>query len=373
MSTTTTTVNANPSTYDAPSGIADDCSSDVTPALVAWIASVPDNSVLRFAPDACYEIENVLMIEGRHRLTFLGNGATFMAKTDGTGQPPPPGVNDKSWPRRRAQWWIRQSTGITLTNMTIIGANPYTGLVDAQYNPNYEVQSGVVVNGSNGVTIADSTISKVWGDFVTIENDSSNVTIRNNRMTTTGRQGIAITKASHVLIDGNTMDDVRWGMFDIEPNGSSGVVDDVHIVNNVSGNARWIWLASWGPSTLVSNIVVEHNTVTGRSLTLVYVNNTTPAAGLRGPFTIAHNDLQLTPGWLAAFELVGAKQVSIHDNVVRPVPTTTMTMVHASHSDQLQVRDNDFTGAAKIMDQGDTPTWCEVDNLPAALSQNKPC
>jgi hypothetical protein len=48
-------------------------------------------------------------------------------------------------------------------------------------------------------------------------------------------------------------------------------------------------------------------------------------------------------------------------------------MVHASGSDQIQVQHNDFTGAAKIIDPGDTPTWCEADNQPAALSQNKPC
>jgi hypothetical protein len=31
------------------------------------------------------------------------------------------------------------------------------------------------------------------------------------------------------------MDDVRWGMFDLEPNGATQVIDDVHILNNVTG------------------------------------------------------------------------------------------------------------------------------------------
>ena len=70
---------------------------------------------------------------------------------------------------------------------------------------------------------------------------------------------------------------------------------------------------------------------------------------------------------------MGAKQVSIHDNIVRTTPDKQRTMVRAWESDELQVHHNDFTGAAKILDQGLTPTWCESNNKPAALSQNKPC
>jgi hypothetical protein len=371
--TTTTTFPMNPTrvTYNVPAGIAKDCSTDVTPALMAWFKSVPDNSVLLFGAGACYEIENVLLIASRRRLTFDGNGATFMAKTDGASQTPPAGLT--GWPRRRAHWWVLGSTDITVTNMTIIGANPYVGRVDAQFNPNYERQAGLVVDGSTGVTLANARISKVWGDFVLLDGNSRSVTIRNNKMMTSGRQGIAIVRASKVLVDGNVLTDVRWGMFDLEPNSSSTVLDDIRIVNNLTGSSRWMWFASWGLSTSVRNIVVEHNVSLGLSRTLVFVRNDRPDLGRRGPFSFAYNDFRLGTGELAAFELWGAQQVTVHDNIVRTAKDTKPTMVHAWGSDQLQVHHNDFTGAAMILDQGDTPTWCEADNKPAALSQNKPC
>src|SRR5260221_7056734 len=134
---TTTTqphpANGQPVTYDIPTDITSDCSSDVTARLLAWIDSTPDNSVLRFGTNACYEIEGVLYVEARQKLTFVGNGARFVAKTDGADQKRPDGVTDPRWPRRRAQWWFDQSGDISITNVSVTGSNPNSGQVDAQY------------------------------------------------------------------------------------------------------------------------------------------------------------------------------------------------------------------------------------------------
>lgn len=371
--TTTTIADGLPTSFDVPTDIAGDCSADVTSPLLAWIGSVPDNSVLNFADGACYEIEGTLYVAGRRSLTFDGHGATFMAKTDGSGAPPPEGIRASNWPRRRAHWWFSGSNGITIRDLTVIGANPYTGRSDAQYDPLLEVQSGVVVTASNNVTIDGLTISKVWGDFVTIEQASTGVTVRNSTMTTSGRQGIAVTSGRHIVIDGNHLDDVRWGVFDLEPNGAAAVIDDVKILHNVSGRSRWFWLANVGPSPFISNIDVEYNTITVHSPSIVYVSNKTPSAGLRGPWTIAHNDFHIYWTGYAAFELAGAKDVSIYDNVVHPVPAVNLVVVRASSSDRIAIHDNDFTGSGQIFVQGDTPTWCEANNLPTDRSHNKPC
>jgi len=377
-STTASTIPVSPGDpiqSHVPDTIANDCSADVTSQLLAWINSVPDNAVLTFDTGACYEIEGVLMVSRRNWLTFDGNGATFEAKTDGASSPPPAELGDaSSWPRRRAHWFVLNSTNITITNLTVIGNDPYTGMGDAQYNPSYEKQSGVVVNASSYVTLTDLTISKVWGDFVSIEKDASHVTVRNGHFTTSGRQGIAITSGTHIVIDGNAMDDVRWGMFDLEPNGDSAVIDDVQIINNVTGTSRWFWFASIGPSVHVSNIDIEYNHMTGYSyVTAIYVNNKTPTAGLRGPWTIAHNDMKV--GWTTygGFEFHGAGQLSIHDNVVHILAMPHPIAVKAADSDHLQVHDNDFTGTSRIIDPGNTTNWCEINDIPADLSQNVPC
>ena len=70
-------------THDVPVAIAGDCSRDVTGAIQAWIGSVGDGSVLRFAPNACYRIDGTLRLDGRNNLTLEGNNATFKAGTDG--------------------------------------------------------------------------------------------------------------------------------------------------------------------------------------------------------------------------------------------------------------------------------------------------
>jgi hypothetical protein len=366
-------VNADTVTYDVPSGVASDCSSDVTTPLLDWIDSTPDNSVLRFGTNACYEIEGVLYVTGRQRLTFVGNGADFMAKTNGADQPRPHGVADPRWPRRRAHWWFANSNDISISNVTVTGSNPHSGQADAQYDAKYEVQSGFVITASTNVTVADNSIERVWGDFVTVEEHSSNVTIRGNHMTTDGRQGVAVTNASHVVIDGNTMDDMRRSVFDLEVNFDTGVIDDVRIINNTTGNSRLLWLANAGNSTHISNIVIQNNTMTGTSLSLLYSKTKDPSAGKRGPWTIDHNHFRMHDTTWAGFEWIGSDGISLHDNVVAIDPGANITMVRASSSDQLQVHDNDFTGTAVLLDPGDTPTWCEAANQPAALSHNRPC
>ena len=209
---------------------------------------------------------------------------------------------------------------------------------------------------------------------MTVEDKSSNVTISRNHMTTDGRQGIAVTNAAHVVIDSNVMDDMRRSVFDLEVNLDSGAIDDVRIVNNTTGNSGLLWLANAGNSTHVSNVVVENNTMTGTSLSLLYSKTKDPSAGRRGPWTIDHNHFRMRETTWAGFEWIGSDGISLHDNVVTIDPgATDITMVRASSSDQLQVHDNDFTGTAVLLDPGDTPTWCESANLPAALSHNQPC
>ena len=60
-----------------PASIPSDCSRDVSAELLAWIASVPDGSTLRFAANGCYRVDRTLTIQYRNGLTFEGNGATF--------------------------------------------------------------------------------------------------------------------------------------------------------------------------------------------------------------------------------------------------------------------------------------------------------
>ena len=120
-----------PVTYDVPADIPSDCSSDVTPRLLAWLDATPDNSVLRFGADACYEIEGVVYVNSpeadlrRQRARSARHGP--INPTEGVRSP---------WPRRRAHWWFAHSVDISISNVSVTGSNPNTGQTDAQYNNN---------------------------------------------------------------------------------------------------------------------------------------------------------------------------------------------------------------------------------------------
>ena len=351
--TTTTTApprGTNPTTvsYDVPAGITGDCSRDVTPGVMAWIASVPDNSILNFTVGACYQIENVLYLVDRHRLTFVGHGATFMAKTDGASQTPPLGVTKLHWPRRRAHWWLKDSSDITITDLTVIGANPASGQVPWMYDSRFEVQSGVVVSSSSKVTIDDVVIRKVWGDFLTVA-DSNEVVIRDSEMTTVGRQGIAVTSGSHVLIQGNTMDDVGWGMFDLEPNGEQRGHRRRPHPRQRDGVVALVLARQRRP---------EHEGVQHRRRGQPHDRQEPhgrvreqpdPDAGRRGPWTIAGNEFRMGVSTkYAAFMFRGSNDVDIHDNLVTPIDGATPKMVYVEASNHLRVHHNDFTGAPDL-------------------------
>jgi hypothetical protein len=213
----------------------------------------------------------------------------------------------------------------------------------------------------------------VWGDFVTIEAQSTYVTISGNQMTTDGRQGIAVTNARHVVIDGNTMNDMRRSVFDLEANYASDVIDDVRIVNNTTGESRLVWLANGGRSTHISNIVIDNNTMIGTGLGVIYSATPAGATLRRGPWTIDNNRFKMKSTTWDAMTFSGSSGISIHDNVVRIPRGIKVAMVRSGRSDHLQVHHNDFTFATKILVPGDTTAWCESDNLPAALSRNVSC
>ena len=99
-----------------PASIVSNCTLPVEDQLMAWLDTVPDNSVVQFPPGACYGLDDTITMEDRVGLTIDGNGSTFKALTPGTGN--------------RDNWRIEGGTNITLKNMIVRGANPSAGVND---------------------------------------------------------------------------------------------------------------------------------------------------------------------------------------------------------------------------------------------------
>jgi hypothetical protein len=133
------------------------------------------------------------------------------------------------------------ATGGNLTNQTVS--------VDYGDASSSSVQDSLIqLNGVQRSTITNNTLNNAWGDFVTIFGvhealpaqgnngafPSTDVTITNNQMTTSNRQGISPIFVSRALISGNTITAgvTTASVIDLEADASNYCHCDVNITGN---------------------------------------------------------------------------------------------------------------------------------------------
>jgi hypothetical protein len=231
---------------------------NVTDRLQQFIDRVPDGHVIRFRRNGRYRAEGTLFVNHRAHLVFDGNGATVFATIGGAPD--------------RAQFWLKDSSAIVFRDLNVRGANPKGGTAEGAYNVEQETQHGFRLEGVDGVEIANVHVSDVYGDFVYIGRDndrvpSQNVWIHDSDFRRNGRQGIAVTAATNVIIERNTFFKTRRSTIDLEPNSRSWHVSNVFILNNNVGKGRLLFVASHGQGP-VDNIVISGNQLHGHALTI---------------------------------------------------------------------------------------------------------
>ena len=252
-------------TYQAPSTIDATGRLDVTVPLVAFIRSVPDGSTVTFPHGARYRIESTVAIESRKNLVIDGAGAEFFATTDGSTATPigPPGVTNK-WPRHRDQFVVVNSDHVTLRNLTVRGANKGAGMGDAAFVLAFEAQAGVEFYRSTNSLLENCSISYTYGDFVYIGMGSSGSVVQGCTMAHTGRQGITVSDAQNVIIDRNSITDVRRTAIDLEPYVAGWSISNVWITNNTFGPTRLNVLGA-GTTGDVNTIIFAGNRLDRRA------------------------------------------------------------------------------------------------------------
>ena len=248
-----TAVAPSTAALSVPSSIPSDCSMDVTDALEAWIASVPNGSSIVFTAGGCYRLDGKLEIESRSGLTIDGAGATLKAYTLGD--------------LTRRHVLVRGGDHITIRNLNVIGSNPNAGLADRAWNKNLAFQHGFALLGVQTAVLDHVSVSKVWGDFVNVGATdggtlSTNVQIVNSSFDGNGRQGISITAAEHVVIANNTIANVRMTVIDLEPQNVEHHVLDVMVRDNVLGPRR-LTLLSAATRGDVDQVSLINNQVVG--------------------------------------------------------------------------------------------------------------
>ncbi len=332
-------------TVDVPPAISADCSTDVTGPLTAWIASVPDSSTLRLGAGACYRVDGTLWISNRHHLALEGNQATFRAFTDGSE------LGDRLAIRGRAMFHLANSTDITLRNLVVRGANPAAGRAEAAYQPRFEAQHAFVVDTSHTVMLDRVQAYDVYGDFVYVGWQSSDVTIQRSQFARNGRQGWTVNGAN-VLIQGNSITEVRRSTVDMEPALPTWATSNVVIRDNTVGPGRLLFFASLGAAASIQNVTVSGNRLIGRPLTFKI---DPPASGTRSNYHIVNNtsDRAVSRPGGGALILHDLTNVEVRGNVVPVQPGRRIYGVQINNCRHVVVANNTFANATgPVLDLG---------------------
>jgi Right handed beta helix region len=239
---------------------------DVAAPMAAFLAAVPDGSVVTLQRDGVYRMESTLTIANRRNLTIRGNGATFVITTPGDRST----VEAARRTRARPSVRVIKSTGITIHDLHVVGANPDAGHADAGYKAEYEAQHGFDILDSSRISVIGCSVRDVYGDFIYLgggagpSSRASEVLIQNFVGLRSGRQGIGIGSASNVIIENSTLTEARRATIDFEPE-QPGTVDNVIIRNNrvVGGRLTFVGAGGHGP---VDHITIQNNRLTNHVL-----------------------------------------------------------------------------------------------------------
>jgi hypothetical protein len=358
-----------------PTTIAADCSRDVTEVLNAWVASVPDGSTLRFGAGGCYRVDGTLALRDRHDLTLDGRGGAFASSV----------VPPASPKIVRQIWSVLGGSGITFSNMTLRGTNPTADFdVDREWFPL------IGIAGTRDVLVDRVQGSHSWGDFVSIgpdvrpvrDSDGSNavmpenITIRDSEASVIGRHGVSCNGCKDVTIDHNVFSDVAYQVVDIEVEASTWYARNVAVTNNtIAGKVHLSVLANAGIGHDVTDITVSGNTMTGTPVSCaspIQVDDTEPA---KSNFVISNNRFTTLGN---AFRLKGVSDVTAESNTItfrNGGCTNPGVAIVAANSDRDVVRNNDFDGATRLLQEGASATGTMCGNRLAgtAFNQPQPC
>jgi hypothetical protein len=308
-----------------PAGIAADCSTDVTAALLSWFRSVPDGTTLLFGAGRCYRIEGTLEIRGRSGLVFDGNGSAFRSTTAPADQ--------------RAVWRAIDSRGLVFRNMTITGSYGSGGTFTASLQHAH----GIDLRGTSAQVSAVS-ISNVAGDCVYFGLGYSAATrsagaVTGSTCQRTGRNGIAVSAGDDIRIAGNRLDAIGLNATDIEPNQGTGWGSRRVVVDSNTIGRYQLYAYALVLNAPLSEQSFTRNRIQGQGLRIGLVDpgrTTYRAAGV----TISGN-VSDTAQWAPAVEATSIDGLSVTGNTV---PMSGGTMATVTDSCRVSVTGNSYPG-----------------------------
>ena len=146
-------------------------------------------------------------------------------------------------------------------NVVIKGSGSLIGDKNVHKGTEGEWGHGINILKSKNVTIEGLNVKRCWGDCIYVGNESSNIIIDNCNLNDGRRQGISVTSADGVVINGciitNVFGTAPQHGIDIEPNKGESV-NNVRIENVAISNCHG-GIMSWRPeSASIGDIIIKN-------------------------------------------------------------------------------------------------------------------
>ncbi len=298
-------------------------SGDVTAALNAYIATVPNGKIINFG-GRTYTISSCINLSARNNLIFDGAGGTLI------------NVNNDALESGSFFYQPNSGTGashITIKDFSFVGPNPTPGSMEGD-----EHQSFLRVHIGSYYELDNISGTGLRGDVATFQSGASYGWVHDCTISDCGRNFVSVVWGNHILVERNTFGKAGWSIFDIEPTTTSNgqTMTDIIFRDNVCGtwdlpthgfffgNSSLV-----GSSANVDNVVISGNTVTGNNLQSIIGFNT---LGRRTYLTFTGNTgiaspiYQAMPGMLS---LKASDHAVITGNIQPRVPGDTKPFVYA--------------------------------------------
>lgn len=257
-------------TVTVPAGIDASGATDTSPALNAFVATVPDGSIIAFPTGATYRLDKGIQIANRHDLVFAGNGATLNVGPSG-------GTNDQlASPfvlgHQYGKWWQGGNTDIVIHDFVLIGNDPTPGT----FTGGQEGQANLEITGTDRVEIYGITGSAAPGDFVFITNVHG-AWVHDCHALSVGRTGGTIISGRDITFEHNTFGVVGYCVFNIEPNIASEATYNARFLANtaISWNCAFLSVEGSHTGATIDGVVADGNSATGTSIRTVIDNGGT--------------------------------------------------------------------------------------------------
>lgn len=182
--------------------------------LARVISALPDQTEVDFTTNACYEVPGGIDIfDGGPAITFNGNPGSYVVGSNAELYDPdsgPDGFGEDGTPELNP---ILQEDGAaspaTIEHLKLRGHDP-SGSYDY---PNSDNSAGIMLMGTDDVTVNDVSVRQVWGDCLTLQVDlgngrfviNTNTVVENFSGNNCGRQGISPTSDQGLLVCGTSI------------------------------------------------------------------------------------------------------------------------------------------------------------------------